>query len=161
LRHPFRKWQKNKVDHPNASKPKLNAGRPDHSNYFNYKNDAGKDISCCVATGHKLLTMPGVGETYTILMNTWNTQPESCQPRVYTSTTAIFKRQIRQAENSTPAVINRMDAGCIDNGILLNYLTSEVALEDLVIGSTNPYTPIDINCSDGEMHFRMAECSRN
>jgi len=64
LRHSLLEWQKNKGAPPNASKSNLNANRPDRSNYFNYKNDAGQDISCCAATGHKLLTSPGITDTY-------------------------------------------------------------------------------------------------
>jgi hypothetical protein len=41
LRHALLEWQKNKGVHPKASKSKLNTDRPDCSNYFNYKNDAG------------------------------------------------------------------------------------------------------------------------
>ena len=38
-------------------------------------------------------------------MNTWNTLPESYQPRVYNNTLPTVKRQIQQAENPTPAVV--------------------------------------------------------
>jgi hypothetical protein len=34
-------------------------------------------------------------------------------------------------------------------------LTSEVALEELEIGSTDPNIPIDNNCRDDELHFGM------
>jgi len=50
LRHALLGWQKNKGVHPKASKSKLKANRPDHSNYFNYKNDNGKSdhiLLCC------------------------------------------------------------------------------------------------------------------
>ena len=77
LRHALLEWQKNKGVHPKASKSKLKADRPDLSNYFNYKNDGGKIASCCAAMCRKLLTSPGVVDTYTFLMNTWNTLPES------------------------------------------------------------------------------------
>jgi len=49
LRHAVLEWQMNKWVHPKASKPKLNADIPDHSNYFNPKNDGGKNTSCCGA----------------------------------------------------------------------------------------------------------------
>jgi hypothetical protein len=80
--------------HPKASKSKLKADRPDCSNYFNCKNDGGKIIACCAVTGRKLLTSPGVADTNTFLMNTWNTLPESYQQRVYHITIATVKRQI-------------------------------------------------------------------
>jgi len=63
LRHALLKWQKNKGVHPKASKSKLQADRPDCSNYFNYKNDGGENASCCTATGRKLLISPGVADT--------------------------------------------------------------------------------------------------
>jgi hypothetical protein len=77
LRPALLEWQKNIGDHPKASKSKLKADRPDRSNYVNCKNDSGKIVSCCAVTGRKLLTSPGVANTYTFLMNTWNTLPES------------------------------------------------------------------------------------
>ena len=82
LHHALLEWQKNKGVHPKASKSKMNSDRPDPSNYFNYKNDDGKNASCWAAMGRKLLTPPGVADTYTFLMNTWNTLPESYKQRV-------------------------------------------------------------------------------
>jgi len=155
LRHALVEWQKNKGVHPKASKSKLKADRPDCSNYFNYKNDGGKNASCCAATGCKLLSSPGVADTYTFLMNTWNTLPESYQQRVYKHTLATVKRQIQQAENPTPAEVISMEAVGVDNAFLLDYLTSEVALEEPEIGRTDPNIPIDNNCTDDELHFGM------
>ena len=66
---------------------------------------------------------------YTFLMNTWSTLPESYQQRVYENPLAIVKRQIQQAENPTPAVVISLEAVRVDNAILFDYLTSEVALE--------------------------------
>ena len=43
----------------------------------------------------------------------------------------------------------------IDNGILLDYLSSEVALEEHEIGSIDSNIPIDNNCTDDEFHFGM------
>jgi hypothetical protein len=87
-------------------------------------------------------------------MNTWNTLPESYQQRVYNNTLATEKRQIKQTENQTPAVVISVEAACDDNAILLDYLTSEVALEEPEIGCTDPNIPIDNNCTDDEFHFR-------
>jgi hypothetical protein len=70
LRHTLLEWQKNKGVHPKASKSKLKGDRPDRSNYFNYKNDGCKNASYCAATGRKLLTSPGVADTYAFLKNT-------------------------------------------------------------------------------------------
>jgi len=155
LRHALLEWQKNKGVHPKASKSKLKADRPDRSNYFNCKNDGGKIASCCAVTGRKLLTPPRVADTYTFLMNTWNTLPESYQQRVYNNTLATIKRQIQQAENPTPAVVISVDAARVDNSILLDYLTSEVALEEPEIGSTDPNITIDNDCTDDELYFGM------
>jgi len=159
LRHALLEWQKNKGVHLKASKSKLKADRPDHSNYFNHKNDGGKNASCCAAMGPKLLTSPGVADTYTFLMNTWNTLPESYQQRVYNNTLATVKRQIQQAENPMPARVISTKAARVDNAILLDYLTSEVALEEPEIGSTDPNIPIDNNCMDDELHFGMPGAS--
>jgi len=148
-------WQKNKGVHPKASKSKLKANRLDRSNYFNYKTDSGKIASCCTETGRKLLTSPGIADMYTFLMNTLITIPESYQQRVYNNTLATDKWQIQQAENSMPAVVIRVEAARVDNAILLEYLTSEVAVEEREIGSTGPNIPIDNNCTDDEMHFGM------
>jgi len=155
LRHALMEWQKNRGVHPKASKWKLKADRPDPSNYFNYKNDSGKNASCCAAMGRKLLTSPGVADMYTFLMNTWNTLPERYQLRVYKNTLATVKRQIQQVEHPTPAMVISVKAACVDNAILLDYLTSEVALEKPEIGYTDPNIPIDNNCTDDVQHFCM------
>jgi hypothetical protein len=128
LRHALLEWQQNKGLHPKASKSKLNADRPGRSNYFNHKIDGDKTASCCAETGHKLLTLRGVADTYTFLMNTWNTLPESYQQRVYNNTLATVKRQIQQAENPTPAMVISVKAARVDNPIVLHYFASEVAL---------------------------------
>jgi len=155
LRHALLEWQKNKGVHPKASKSKLKAERPDRSNYFNHKNGDGKIASCCAVTGRKLLTSPGVADTYTFLMNSWNTLLESYQQRVYNNTLATVKRQIQQAGNPTPAVVISVEAARVDNAILLDYLASEVALEEPEIGSTDQNIPVDNSCTDDELHFGM------
>jgi len=161
LHYALLEWQKNKGVHPKASKSKLKADRPDRSNYFNHKNDGGKNASCCAATDPKLLTSPGVADTYRFLMNTWNTLSESYQQRVYNNTLASGKHQIQQAENPTPAVVISTEAASVDNAIRLDYLISEVALEEPEIGSTDPNIPIDNNCTDDELHFWMPGGSGN
>jgi len=161
LRNALLEWQKNKGVHPKASKSKLKADRPDHSNYFNHKNDAGKIASCCAVTGRKLLTSPGIAATYTFLMNTWNTLPESYQQTVHKNTLATVKRQIKQVENPMPAVVISVEAARVDNAILFDYLASEVALEEPEIGSTDPNILIDNNCTDDELHFGMPGGSGN
>jgi len=155
LRHAVLEWEKNKGVHPKASKSKLKEDRPDCSNYFNYKNDGGKNASCCAAMGRKVLTLPGVADTYAFLMKTWNALPESYQQRVYNNTLATVKCQIQQTENPTPAVVISVEAAPVDNSILPDYLTSEVALEGPEIGSTDTNIPIDNNCTDDEIHFGM------
>jgi hypothetical protein len=155
LRHALLELQKNKGIHPKASKSKLKVDRPDRSNNFNHKNDSGKNASCCAAKGPKLLTSPGVADMYTFFMNTWNALPESYQQRVYNNTSAKVKLQIQQAENPMPAVVISTEAASVDNAILLDYLNSEVALEEPEIGSTDSHIPIDNNCTDDELHFGM------
>jgi len=74
---------------------------------------------------------------------------------VYKNTLATVKRQIQQAENPTPAAVINTEAARVSNAILLDYLTSEVALKEPEIGSTDPNIPIDNNCTDDELHFGM------
>jgi len=80
---------------------------------------------------------------------------------VYNNTLATVKRQIQQVENPTPAVVISVEAARVDNAILLDYLNSEVAHEEPEIGSTDSNIPIDNNCTDDELHFRMPGGSRD
>ena len=48
-----------------------------------------------------------------------------------------------------------VEAARDDNSILLDYLTSKVALEEPEIGSTDPNIPIHNNCRVDELHFGM------
>jgi len=161
LRHALLEWQKNKGVHPKASRSKLKADRPDRSNNFNSNNDAGKNASCCAATGCQLFTSPGVADTYIFLMNTWNTLLESYQHRVYNNTPATVKYQFQQAENPTPAVVISVDAGRVDNSIHLDYLASKVVLEEPEIASTDPNMRITNNCMHDELHVGMPGGSRD
>jgi len=155
LCHAYLEWQKNNHVHPKASQSKLKAARLDRLNFFNHKNDGGKNASWCAATGRKLLTLPGVADTYIFLMNTWNTLLESYQLRVYKNTLAPVKRQIHQAENPTPAAVISVEEPRVDNALLLDYLASEVALEEPEIRSTDPNIPIDNNSTDDKHHLRI------
>jgi hypothetical protein len=112
-----------------ASKLMLKEDRPDRLNYFNFKKNRAENAFCHSATGSKLLTSPGVADTYAFLMRTWCTLLESYQQRVYNNTLATVKSHIQHEENPTPAVVISVDAEHVDNGSLLDYLTSEVALE--------------------------------
>jgi len=103
--------------------------------------------------GRKLLTSPGVADTYSFMMNTWNTLPESYQQRVYKNTLATVKRQIQQAENRMPDIVISMEAARVDNPILLDYLTSKVALEQPEIGRIDSNIVIDNNCTADKLHF--------
>ena len=80
---------------------------------------------------------------------------------MYKNTLATVKHQIQQAENPTPAVVMSVEAAHVDNGILLDYLTSEVALQEPEIGSTDPNILIDNNFTDDELHFGMPGDSGN
>jgi hypothetical protein len=155
LCHAPLEWQKNKSVHLRASKSKLKADRPDRSTCFNPNNDGSKIASCYDVMDRKLLTSPGIGDTYTFLMNTCNTLPESYQHSVYNNTLAIVNHPIELAENPTRAVVISMEVVSVDNAILLDYLASEVALEEPDIGNTDPNIPIDNNCTDNKHHFGM------
>jgi hypothetical protein len=128
---------------------------------LNYTNDGGKIASCCAVSDRKLLNSCGVADTYTFLTNTWNTLLESYQQRVYKNTLATVKCQIQQVENPAPAVVISMEAAVVDNTILLDYMTSEVALEEPEIGSTDPKIRIDNNSMYDELRFGMPGDSRN
>jgi hypothetical protein len=88
-------------------------------------------------------------------MNTWNTVPESYQQRVNNNTLTTVKCQIQQAENTSPGMVISVEAPRVDNAILLDYLASEVVLEEPEIGSTDPNIPIDNNSTNDELHFGM------
>jgi hypothetical protein len=155
LRYALLEWQKNKAVQPKGSQSTLKADSPDHSNYFNHKNDDGEISSRLIITDGKLLTSPGVADTYTFLMNTWNTLPESYQLRVYNNILATAKCQIQQAENRMSPVVISVEAAQVDNAIFLDYLVSEVALGEHGIGSTDPNILINNNCTDDEHNFGM------
>ena len=74
---------------------------------------------------------------------------------MYNNTFATIKSQLLQVENPTPAVVISVDAAPVDNALHLDYLTSEVALEEPEIGSTDPNNTIDNNCMNDELHFGM------
>jgi len=151
LRHALLEWQQNQGVHSKVSKSKLQEDRPDRSNYFNHKNNGRKIVSCCAVTCHKLLTSPGIADTYTFLMNTWITLLESYYQRVYDQTLATVKGQIQQTENRTPAMVISVTAVRVVNAILLDYLACEVALEEPEIGSTDPNIQIDNDCRDQDL----------
>jgi len=156
LCHALLEWQKNKGVHSQVSKSKLKLNRPDRSNYFKYMNDGGQNALCCTPTGWKLLTSPGIANTYTFLMNIWNTLLESYQQRGYKNTLATVKHQIQQAENPMPVVVISVEAAHVDNAMLVDYLTSEVAPDKPENGSADPNIPIKDNCLDDGLLFRMA-----
>ena len=78
---------------------------------------------------------------------------------MYNNTLATVKCQVQQAENLTPAMVISMEAVRVHNAILIHHLPSEVALEQHVIGRTNPNITIDINCTNDELYFGMPGCS--
>jgi hypothetical protein len=81
---------------------------------------------------------------------------ESYQQRVYKYTLATVKRQIQQAENPTLAVVISVEVVPVDNANFLDYLTTEVALEEPQIESTNSNIPIDNNFKCDALHFGMS-----
>jgi hypothetical protein len=78
---------------------------------------------------------------------------------VYKNTLATFKSQIQQLENPMPAVVISVEAARLANAILLNYLTSEVALKEREIRSPDRNIPIDNNCMNEALYFRIPEVS--
>jgi hypothetical protein len=94
-------------------------------------------------------------------MNTWNTLLHGYQQRMYNNTLATVKRQIQQVENPTPAMVISTEAAHVDNAIFLDFVTSEVAIEEPEIGSTDQNILIDNNCTDDELHIGMAGGSRD
>jgi hypothetical protein len=88
-------------------------------------------------------------------MNTWNTLMESYPQRVSNNTNVTVKRQIQQVENPMPAVAIGFEAARVNNDTLLDYLTSEVALEEPEIGRTAQNIPIDNNQTDDEQYSVM------
>jgi len=60
-----------------------------------------------------------------------------------------------------PTVVISMEAAHVDHAIQTDYLTSDVALEEPEIGSTDPNILIDNNCLDDKLHFSMPVGSRD
>ena len=67
-----------------------------------------------------------------------------------------MKHHIQHMENTTPAVVISVEAAPVNNAILLDYLTSEVAQEETEIGSIDPNIPIDNKCRYDAVQCRMA-----
>jgi len=55
-----------------------------------------------------------------------------------------------------PAVVISVEAARVENTIPFDYFTSEVALEEPLIGSTDQNIPIDNNCTESEPYSGMA-----
>jgi hypothetical protein len=161
LRHALTQLQTNKGVHLKDSKSLPNVDRPDRLNFFNYMNGSGRNACCCAATGRKLLTSPDVGDTYTFLKNTWNTLPESYQRSVHNITLSTVKHQIQQVENTKIPMVISVEAARVDNAILLEYLTSEVAVEEPVIRGTDRNIPMDNICTDDELPLGISGGNRN
>jgi len=161
LRHALWELQKYIAVPPKASKSTLKADRPHHSNYLNNKKDGGKNASWCAATGRKWLTLPGVADMFTFLMNTWNTLRECYEQRVYKNTLATIRRQIQQPVNPMPAEVISTEAARVSRAIPIDCLRSEVVLEEPVIGSTDPNILIDNKCMDDELHCRSPGGGKN
>jgi hypothetical protein len=75
---------------------------------------------------------------------------------VYNINLASVKHQIPEVENPTPGVVISGEAASINNAILLDYLTTKVALEEREIRRTCPIIPMYNNCMDDELHLRMS-----
>jgi len=55
-----------------------------------------------------------------------------------------------------PAVVIGVEAVHVDNPILFDYCTSEVARQEPEIRRTDPHIPKDNSFTDGQQHFGMA-----
>jgi hypothetical protein len=62
---------------------------------------------------------------------------------------------MQQVENPMPTAVISTDAACVDNSILVDYWTSEVALEEPEIRSPDEDIPIHNNSTDDELHDRI------
>jgi len=94
-------------------------------------------------------------------MDTWQTLLESYQYRVYKNTLTTVRRQIEQMENTMHAVKISIGTVCIGNALRLDYLSSEVVLEEHEIGYTDPNIQIDNNCLEDALHFGIPRGSRD
>jgi len=110
------------------------------------------NASCHNATDCKLLTLPGIAATYTLLLNICDTVLESNKQRVYTNTHATAKHQIQLAGSPMPAMVISMKAARDHNSSPLDYLTSKVAHEEPEIRRADANILIDNNCTHTERH---------
>jgi len=69
--------------------------------------------------------------------------------------------QIQQADNPMPTVVIRLNAVPPHYVIFVDYMSSEVAPDELKVGSTDPYILIENNCTYHELHFGMPGGSRD
>jgi hypothetical protein len=99
--------------------------------------------------------LPGIADTETFLINTWNPLPEIYQQRVYINTLVTVNRQIHQGENPMPDGVIRVEVVCADNAILHDYMTSEVALWEPEIRRTHRNIPIAQVGMDDEVNFGL------
>jgi hypothetical protein len=58
-------------------------------------------------------------------------------------------------------VVISVEAARVENAILLDYLASDVVLEELEIGRTDPKIAIDNNCTHDELHFGIPGGNRD
>jgi hypothetical protein len=72
---------------------------------------------------------------------------------VYKNTLATLRSHIQQTENPTTAAVISPDAAHADNTILLDYLTSSVALQEPEIGCTELNNLTHNNCPHEQLHF--------
>jgi hypothetical protein len=68
---------------------------------------------------------------------------------------ATVQNQIKQVENSMPAVVIRVIAVCVDNVIVLYYRIFKMAHEEPEIETTDPNILIDNKGSHDELYFGM------
>ena len=85
-----------------------------------------------------MLTSPGIADMEFILDEYLEHTSRELPTEGVQNTPATVKRQIQQAENQTPAMFISVEPSHADNAILLDYLTSEVALDEPAVGSTDP-----------------------
>ena len=74
---------------------------------------------------------------------------------MFENTLATVKCELQLAENTTLGEVISTEAAHVDIASIHDYLTSKVAFEEPEIGRNDPNIPIDNDCTDDTLHFRM------
>jgi hypothetical protein len=105
--------------------------------------------------GHTWLTYPAFEDTYRFLENSWYALLESYQQRLNSNSLATVERMSQHADNPALPMVISLQVACVNNAILLDNLTSQMAIEETEIRRSNRNIPIDYHYANAELHFRM------